>query len=120
MDLEPYRRPGWTVFRFDPDLDRWIAGARVVIGHNSVTILEAAVTYRKPVVLLWNPEWRAVATRKDVEIFARKINAVFLDESALSRNKLLEAIGQAVKNKPPVFSNGSEAFAKYIIKNLVR
>lgn len=108
------KKPNWTVFRFDPDLDKWLAGAKVVIGHNSVTILEAAVTYRKPVVLLWNPEWKAAATRKDVEIFARKINGVFLDE--LTRDKLLEAIDKAVKSKPPVFSNGSEGFAEYIVK----
>lgn len=119
VDPEIYRskRPEWIVFRFDPDLDKWIAGAKVVIGHNSVTILEAAVTYRKPVVLLWNPKWKAAATKKDVEIFARKINGVFLDE--LSRDKLLDAIEKAIKNKPPQYMNGADKFAEYLIENIV-
>ncbi|ADI32673.1 UDP-N-acetylglucosamine--N-acetylmuramyl-(pentapeptide) pyrophosphoryl-undecaprenol N-acetylglucosamine transferase [Staphylothermus hellenicus] len=109
------KRPNWIVFRFDPDIDKWIAGAKVVIGHNSVTILEAAVTYRKPVVLIWNPMWKAAATKKDVEIFTRKINGVFLD--GLSRDKLLDAIEKAVRNKPPKYINGADKFAEYLIEN---
>ncbi len=118
INPEIYRSkmPEWIVFDFDQDIDKWIAGASIVIGHNSVTILEAAVTYKKPVIVLWNPAWSAAATRDDVILFTRKINGVFLEE--LTPRNLVEAIREAYNHKPPHYSNGALRLAKIIINEV--
>jgi UDP-N-acetylglucosamine--N-acetylmuramyl-(pentapeptide) pyrophosphoryl-undecaprenol N-acetylglucosamine transferase len=118
VNPEIYRSkmPDWIVFDFDPDIDRWIAGASIVIGHNSVTVLEAAVTYGKPVIVLWNPAWSAAATRDDVVLFTRKINGVFLEE--LTPKNLVEAIREAYNHKPPHYSNGALELARIIVNEV--
>jgi UDP-N-acetylglucosamine--N-acetylmuramyl-(pentapeptide) pyrophosphoryl-undecaprenol N-acetylglucosamine transferase len=117
VDPEPYRRrhPGWTVFRFDPDFDRWLAGAHVVVTHYGNTAVEAALTYGKPVVIVYNPAWRTTAGYEDARILAGKLNAVLLRGPPTPR-ELEEAIAEAEKRKPPRYPNGAEKLAREIVE----
>ena len=116
VDPEPYVRkhPEWTVFRFDPDFGRWIAGASVVVSHLGKTVVDAALTYRKPVVIVPNPEWTLTAGWEDARILARKLNAVVVEN--ISSKTLLEAIEEAKKRKPPTYPDGAEKLAKEILE----
>ena len=113
IDPEPLkkRNPGWIVFRFDPEFDKWLARAHIVITHFGNTAVEAALTYHKPVIMVYNPAWRTAAGLEDAKIFAKKINAVFLPKPP-TREELRAAIREAENTKPPRYPNGAEKLAK--------
>jgi len=116
VDPEPYRRkhPEWTVFRFDPDFGKWLAGASVVVSHLGKTVIDAALTYRKPVVIVPNPEWRLTAGWEDARILARKLNAVLVED--ITPKNLLEAIEEAKKRRLPSYPDGAEKLAREILE----
>ncbi len=113
------RKPMWRAFRFDPDIDRWIAGASVVVGHQGLTIAEAAIAYGKPVVLAFNPDLPGTSGYIDSVLLARRLNGVFLDTSRASPRDLEEAIHRAMKLKRPRFRDGALALASIILKQLL-
>ncbi len=114
VDPDPYRRLGIEAFRFDPDIERWIAGARLVITHIGVTAVNAALAYRKPVVIVYNPEWSLAAPPQDAKIVADKIGAVFMHR--LDYSSISDVIGQAVDAKPVNLRNGAARLAQVIDK----
>ena len=117
IDPEKYRKPGWRVFRFDKDLDWWIAHASVVVGHNSTTILEAAVAYRKSIVIVPNPEWKDSASPAEAEILAYILGGRYVYE--LTPGTLAHAIEKARRYKnPPAFRfrSGAEILAEKILE----
>ncbi len=114
VNPEKYRRPGWRVFQFDKDLEWWISRADVVVGHNSTTILEASINYRKPVVIVPNPRWKASASPEEALILAQLLNGEYVDE--ITPRNLARAIENARKRQPPRwYRNGAEELAKIII-----
>lgn len=117
VDPEPYRKkhPEWTIFRFDPDFGKWLAGASVVVSHLGKTVIDAVLTYRKPVVIVPNPEWTLTAGWGDARILARKLNAVVVEK--IEPRALLEAIEEAKKRKPPVYPNGAEKLARELLES---
>ncbi len=118
INPEPYRakRPRWRVFKFSPDIDRWIAGASIVMTHIGMTALNSALAYGKPTIIVYNPEWRLAGPPQDALTVARKINALFLPKPAPG---LIEAlVDKAVKLKPRRFHNGAHVLAR-IIMNMV-
>jgi len=116
VDPEPYRRrhPGWRVFRFSPDFGRWLAGARVVVTHFGQTAVDAALTYRKPTVIVYNPEWRTAAGLEDARILARKLNAVLVENPIPAAIRV--AIEEAVRRKPPSYINGGDVLAREMLE----
>ncbi len=110
-------RPEWTVFDFDPDLGRWIAGARVVVTHLGKTAIDAALTYGKPVVIAPNPEWTLHgAGLRDAEKLAEKLNAVLIKPWELTPERLREALREAESRKPPRHPDGAEELARIIME----
>jgi len=99
VNPEPYKAkmPKWRAFSFDPDIDKWIAGASIVIGHGGLTTLEAALLYRKPVVIYYNPRWRIAASVEDLKKYTELINGVFITDLG----ELREAIDKAKALEPP-------------------
>jgi UDP-N-acetylglucosamine:LPS N-acetylglucosamine transferase len=83
-----------------------------VITHFGATILEAMV-YRKPMVIVPNPEWTRTAGVEDAECYARKINAVMISEIALKN--LLGAIEEARGREYPELPDGSANLANLIL-----
>ena len=108
VDPELYRRkrPRWIVFDFDPDFQKWIARATVVVTHLGKTVVDAALTYRKPVVIVPNPEWKLTAGVEDAKILAQKLNAVVVEK--ITPENILRAIEEAKRRKPPNYPNGAE------------
>ncbi|MCD6300758.1 MAG: polysaccharide biosynthesis protein [Staphylothermus sp.] len=118
LNPEHYKklRPDWIVFDFDPDIDKWIAGARIVVGHTSVTLLEAAVTYKKPIVIYWNPEWSSAATFQDIVLFSKKVNAKVLVDP--DPETILDTINK-VKPPPDIKGNGAKNLIELILESKI-
>ncbi|KSW10780.1 hypothetical protein CF15_08375 [Pyrodictium occultum] len=117
VDPEPYRRrhPGWRVFRYDPDLDRWIAGASIVVTHfPGMTSATAALAYRRPVVLVAAPHLRLSASQRDGPPYAEKIGAVYLPDP--TPQALARAMEEARSREPPRHPNGAEKAAEIIAR----
>jgi UDP-N-acetylglucosamine:LPS N-acetylglucosamine transferase len=116
VDPEPYVRkhPEWKVLTFTEKFQELIAGAEIVVTHFGSTALEAAVVYRKPVVIVLNPEWTRTVGAIDAECLAEKLNAVFVSEAQLEI--LLKAIDEAKKRNVPAMPSGAKNLAKIILE----
>jgi UDP-N-acetylglucosamine:LPS N-acetylglucosamine transferase len=112
---EPYikRHPEWKVIRSSPKFYELVAGAELVVTHFGSTALEVVV-YKKPMVMVLNPEWKRTVGKSDAEIFAEKVNAVFIWDVKLEN--LLNAIEEAKKRRPPMFEDGAEKLAETILR----
>ena len=115
VDPEPYRRlhPEWKIIDYSTRFHELIAGAELVVTHFGMTILEALV-YRKPTVVVPNPEWTRTAGVEDAKCLAKKVNAILVSEITLSN--LLDAIERARNTAPPFFPDGAEKLAELILK----
>lgn len=115
VDPKPYkkRHPEWKVIRFSTRFYELVAGAELVITHFGSSALEALV-YRKPMVMVLNPEWKRTVGRLDAEIFAEKVNAAFVWDVTLGN--LQRAIEEAKGKKFPYLKDGAEALAEVILR----
>ena len=114
------KKPHWKAFKFDPDIDRWIAGASVVIGHQGLSIAEAALAYGKPVIIAYNPDLPQTSGRLDSLLLARKLNGIYIDVEKTSPQELVKAINCAKKRQPPKYVNGAYVLARTIIGMLYK
>lgn len=114
VDSEPYRKrhPEWTVLRASPKFHELLAGAEVVVTHFGSTALEA-VAYKKPTVMVLNPEWKRTVGKADAEIFAKKVGATFISEISLER--FVDAIEEAKYNEIPSLRDGAKVLADMIL-----
>lgn len=115
VNPEPYvkNHPEWRVFSSTERFFQLLAGARLVVTHLGFTVAEA-ITYRKPVVLVPNPELKRGAKIDDAKYLARKTNSVLVSE--LDLENLLSAIDKASKRKIPTIASGTRILANRIIK----
>jgi UDP-N-acetylglucosamine:LPS N-acetylglucosamine transferase len=115
VNPEPYRRrhPEWKILKHTARFYELVAGADVVITHFGATILEALV-YRKPTVVVPNPEWTRTAGVEDAKHYVRKINAVMVSEITLKN--ILNAIEEARGREYPKLPDGSSNLAEIILK----
>lgn len=115
VDPEPYKKkhPEWKIIRYSTRFYELVAGADVVVTHFGATILEAIV-YRKPVVVVPNPEWTRTAGIEDARQYAKKVNAVLVSEITLEN--LLNAIEEAKRRKYPELADGATKLADMILK----
>ncbi|BCU66985.1 polysaccharide biosynthesis protein [Sulfolobales archaeon HS-7] len=67
-------------FKFDPDLEKWIANATAVITHQGKTAMEAVVMYRKPTLVVYNKDWKSATTFRDSMKYAEVLGAGFLPD----------------------------------------
>lgn len=114
VDPEPYRKrhPKWKVIDFSLNFQELIAGAEVIITHQGSTPLDATV-YKKPSIIVPNPELKRTFPKRDSEIFAKKLGAIFLSDFNLE--SLVDAIEEATKSKPPVLKDGAKALADIVL-----
>ena len=115
VDPTPYaeKHPEWKVITVTDRFHELVAGAELVVTHLGLTVLEAIV-YKKPVVLVPNPEWTRTGKVEDAKYLARKINAVLVSE--INLENLLGAVNEARKRKVPTLPNGAENLANMIIE----
>ncbi len=110
-------RRGWRAFQFEADLERLIAGARVVVTHFGRTAVESACKYGKPTVLAPNPEWvwmRRPERMREAEIMARRLGAYFLPPDRVTPDGLAEAIEAALGIRPAYCEDGAVRLAEII------
>jgi len=114
IDPEPYKRkhPEWKVIRFTDRFSELIAGATIVVTHFGATALEV-LSYKKPMVIVGNPEWTRAAVFDDAKVYAKKVNAPLVLEVTLEN--VLDAIKSAEKRKTPTLPDGAKALAKTIL-----
>ncbi|MEM2569845.1 MAG: glycosyltransferase, partial [Candidatus Bathyarchaeia archaeon] len=105
--------PEWKIIDYSTEFHKLIAGAEVVVTHFGMTVLEALV-YRKPTVIVPNPEWTRAATPEDAKHYAEKINAVIITEITLER--ILNAIEEAKEKERPKLPDGALNLATFILK----
>jgi len=107
VDPKPYarRHPQWTIFSFDPDFGKWLAGAKVVITHFGKTAIDAVLSYRKPIIIVLNPEWRYTVGERDAKILAEKLNAVLVKE--ITPKAIERAVDEAVNKTLPTYEDGA-------------
>lgn len=114
IDPEPYkkRHPEWKIIRFSLKFNELIAGAKVIVTHQGSTPLEAAA-YKKPSIIVPDPELKRTFLRRDSEIFAKKVGATILSDLRLK--SLVDAIEVAKKQHVPVLKDGAEVLADLIL-----
>jgi len=114
IDPEPYKRahPEWKIIRFTDRFSELIAGASVVVTHFGATALEV-LSYKKPMVIVGNPEWTRAAVFDDAKVYAKKINAPLVLEVTLEN--VLGAIKDAEGREAPTLPDGAKALAKIIL-----
>ncbi|MEM2316295.1 MAG: glycosyltransferase [Candidatus Nezhaarchaeales archaeon] len=119
-DVDPERylkkNPKWVVFNYTSDIHKWIANASLVITQQGLTASIARLAYRKPTIIVWNPRVKLGATKQDVEIYAEKLEAPFLEAPEL------DAIRRAMEEAEPMklkVDNGSRRIAETFL-NLLR
>lgn len=118
VNSEPYKKkhPEWKVIQYSTRFYELVAGADVVVTHFGSTILEALI-YRKPTVIVPNPEWTRTAGVEDARYLARKVNALLVSE--ISLNNLLVAIEEAKRRRFPKFLDGTQKLADVIL-NMIK
>jgi len=114
VDPKPYikKHPEWKIIPYSTTFYELIAGADLVITHFGSTALEAVV-YRKPMVLVLNPEWKRTVGKNDAEIFAEKVGASFLWD--INLRNLLEAMKEAKERKLATLEDGAEKLTEMIL-----
>jgi len=119
LNPQPYinKHPEWKVITVTEKFHELLAGAELVVTHLGVTVLEAAI-YKKPVVLVPNPEWTRTGGPEDAKYLARKINAVLVSE--IETETLLEAIDEARNREVPTLPDGAKNLADMVINLLQR
>jgi UDP-N-acetylglucosamine--N-acetylmuramyl-(pentapeptide) pyrophosphoryl-undecaprenol N-acetylglucosamine transferase len=114
VDPEPYRKkhPQWKIICSSHKFPELLAGADIVVTHFGSTALEA-VAYKKPTVIVLNPEWKHTVGKADAEIFAKKVGATFISEVNL------ECLGDAIERtktmENPVLRDGAKVLAEMIL-----
>jgi UDP-N-acetylglucosamine--N-acetylmuramyl-(pentapeptide) pyrophosphoryl-undecaprenol N-acetylglucosamine transferase len=118
IDPRRYREkhPKWRIFQFDPDFGRWLAGAKVVITHFGKTALDATLTYRKPTIMVLNPEWIYTAGYEDCIKLSEKLNTIFL--SKITPENILASIEEAKTLDIPNYEDGVDNLIKLLDKLL--
>jgi len=115
VNPEPYRKkhPEWRIIQHSTRFYELVAGADVVVTHFGSTILEALV-YRKPTVIVPNPEWTRTAGVEDAKYLTRKANAILV--SKITLENLLSAIERSKEITLHEFPDGAQALADLILK----
>jgi len=109
-------RPGWRVFRFTERLWLWTRWASVVVSHQGLGVVEAALGYGKPVVVAYNPDLYMTSGWEDSKLLAGLLNGVAVHLGRASPRDLEEAVMAAAERRPPRFPWGGEALAELVLK----
>jgi UDP-N-acetylglucosamine--N-acetylmuramyl-(pentapeptide) pyrophosphoryl-undecaprenol N-acetylglucosamine transferase len=114
IDPLPYmkRHPEWKIIRYTSNFAELLAGADLIVTHFGSTALESAL-YRKPIVMVLNPEWTRTVGKIDAQILAKKIGATFIADVNLTT--LIKAIENAKSNKAPELIDGAKILASKIL-----
>ena len=109
-------RPEWRVFRYHPNIAALMSRAKLVIAHQGLSIVEAALAYRKPVLLAFNPDLHLTSGYGDAKQLARYLNTKAVNPAELTPQQLEEEIYAAMERKPPKYVPGAAVLADNLEK----
>ncbi|MFP3229699.1 MAG: glycosyltransferase [Caldisphaera sp.] len=123
VDPKPYMKahPEWKVFQFDPELEKYIAKAKIVITHFGRTAVESSLKYKKPTILSPNIEWKWMQNEtrlKESEIMAKKLNAYYLPPDKVNEESLINAVEKVKYLVPNSYNDGALELAKIVYSML--
>jgi len=113
VDPRRYEDKVWKAFDYTMEFHLWIAGASVVVAHQAVTPVTAALAYSKPVVIVPNPDFRLAASPEEARVLARKIGAVYLKRP--TPEGLTRAIQEARNRRPLAIPNGADNLVVHLL-----
>lgn len=111
------RKPGWRAFAFDPDIDKLIAEASVVVSSPGLTVINAAIAYRKPTVMVYNPNIVLGASFNEIARVAEMLNIPFINPSNIEPRSFEEIVLNA-KPSPVEVVDGGYNITKYLFEAL--
>ncbi len=112
--VDPVKVKASKSFAFDPDMERLIAEASVVVTHQGKTAMEAVVMYHKPVVIVYNAELTKAATREDTRLYADILGATFLDDPSTWRgDEMVKALSSP--KSPKYYEPGTQRLVDFIL-----
>ena len=109
-------RPGWRVFRFTGRVWEWVRWASVVVSHQGLGVVEAALGYGKPVVVAYNPDLYMTSGWMDSRLLAELLNGVAVHLGRASPRDLEEAVLEARGRRPPRLPWGAEPLADLVVR----
>lgn len=111
-------KPKWRAIRYYPDIAKLMAEASLVIAHQGLSIVEAALAYRKPVLLVLNPDLPNTSGENDAENLAKYLNTRCINPRRITPQGLEKEIQEAMERTPPSYPGGAVVLADYIRKML--
>ncbi|MEM0356033.1 MAG: glycosyltransferase [Desulfurococcaceae archaeon] len=111
------RKPGWRVFQFDPDIDKLIAEASVIVSSPGLTAINAAIAYRKPTIMVYNPNIVLGASFKEIARVAEMLNIPFINPLNIEPGFFEEIVLKAKPTSVEVVDGGYN-ISKYIVEFL--
>lgn len=117
VNPKKYENKGWKVFSFDPDIQKYISSASVVITHQGKTAMEAVVMYRKPTIIVFNKDWKNATSIKDAKIYAEVLGARFFNDPSTweSDEEFLRALDNPLK--PKEYAIGTPNLVKEVLND---
>ncbi len=106
----------WKAFRFDPDIDRLIAGASLIIASPGITAINAIQAYHKPLIMVYNPDIVLGASYKEIEYIANQFNIPFIDPRRISGEEFRRIVDESYDLKPRIQPDGSSFIAEFIYR----
>ncbi len=115
VDPEPYRarHPDWTIIPYSTEFEKLVAESSIVITHQGGGTIFEAVLYRKPVIIVFNPELTRTADTEDMRVLATKVGAPFLENA--ESTALATLIRDVRSQARPTFENGRVRAAETIL-----
>ncbi|WP_338249626.1 glycosyltransferase [Pyrodictium abyssi] len=115
-------KPTWKVFRYHPDIAALMARAKLVVAHQGLSLVEAALAYQKPVLLALNPDLPRTSGLEDAVHLARYLNTKAVNPAELTPRQLEENIFAATQRRPPRYLPGAHILAThltYLMKSIL-
>ena len=86
-----------------------------MITHFGKTAIDAVLSYRKPTIIVLNPEWRYSVGERDAKILAEKLNAVLVKE--VTPKAMKRAVDEAVNKTLPTYEDGASNLVRLILNH---
>lgn len=111
------RKQYWKAFVFDPDIDKYIAEASVVVSSPGLTVINAAIAYRKPTIMVYNPNIVLGASFREIAKVASMLNIPFVDPATIEPRVFEELVLDAKPSDVRV-DDGGYNISKHLLEML--
>jgi len=109
---------GWKAFRYEPDLDKLIANASLVIASPGITAINVAQAYRKPMIMVYNPDIVLGAGFDEIKFVADQMGVPFIDPRNMEPSYFKKLVEETLDSKPRLVRDGASHIADYLLSLL--